>query len=113
MPKVVKLAPNPDYKAETAEDKATFEAVKKRGKFDVSYVTAMENIRNSKGMLTVDYIEPEAAPVPGPRRLEDMDMDELKVMMLSLGIKTEKKMKRADVIGLIRSRMDEVEIEDE
>ena len=27
MPKVVKLAPNPDYKAETAEDKATFEAV--------------------------------------------------------------------------------------
>lgn len=113
MPKMVRLAPNLDYVPEAAEDKKTFEAVKKRGKIEVSWVTAMENIKNSGGMLTVDYVEPVAAPEPGPRRLEDMDSDELKVMLLSLGIKTQKKMKRDDVIRLIRSRMDEIEIDDD
>lgn len=114
MPKMVRLAPNLDYVPAAPEDKAAFDATKRRGKFEVSYVTAMENIRNSKGMLTVDYVEPNAAPDPGPRRLEDMDGDELKVMMLSLGLKTDKKkLKRDDVIRLIRSRMDEIEIDDD
>lgn len=114
MPKIVRLAPNLDYKPSTPEEKATFAAVKARGKFDVSWVTAMENIKNSGGMLAVDYVEPVAVPEPGPRRLEDMDGDELKVMMLSLGLKTDKKkLKRDDVIRLIRTRMDEIEIDDD
>lgn len=112
MPKMVRLAANPDFKPETDEDKAAYAAAKKKGPFEVAYVTAIENIRNSRGMLHLHYVEPVEAAPPGPRRLEDMDLDELKVMMLSLGIKSEKKMKRDDVVRLIRSKMTEIEIEE-
>mgnify|MGYP003558917169 CR=1 FL=1 len=82
-------------------------------RLNVASFTARENVKNSKGMLTFYAPEPVAAAAPAPRRLEDMDMDELKLSMLSLGIKTQKKMKRDDVIRLIRDRMSEVEIVDD
>lgn len=113
MPKLVRLAASQTYVPETDEDKKVFDAIKKRGVMEMSYVTARENVKNSKGMLTFYAPEPVAAAAPGPRRLEDMDMDELKLSMLSLGIKTQKKMKRDDVIRLIRDRMSEVEIVDD
>lgn len=112
MPKMVKLAPNPDYRPTTDDDKEMFAQVKKRGSMEVSFVTAQENLRNSKGMLAMVVEEAREAAQPGPRRLEDMDGDELKIVMASLGIKTDKRMKRDDVIRLCRARMDEIVIED-
>ena len=42
-----------------------------------------------------------------------MTVGQLKVMLASLGIKTEKKMKRVDMIGLIQRKLDEIEVEDD
>lgn len=109
MPKMVKLAANPAYKAESDEDKALLKAVKAKGVVEYDYVTAMENMANSRGLYV---IVPEVAEVQtmAPRRLEDMGLEELKIMMLSLGIKSEKQMRRADVERLVRARMAEIDI---
>jgi len=40
-----------------------------------------------------------------------MSNDELKLAMVSLGIKTEKRMKRTDMILLVKSRMMEIDVE--
>lgn len=108
MPKMVTMVPNPDYKPSTAAEKAAFD---KAQPFVVSFIQAMENIQLSKGMY---MIQPEAAKTvaPGPRALEDMSSEELKVMLVSLGIKTQKQMKRDDIIGLIRRKLAEIEVDD-
>ncbi len=49
---------------------------------------------------------------PGPRALEDVSSEELKVMLVTLGIKTQKQMKRDDIIGLIRRKLAEIEVDD-
>jgi len=108
MPATMKIGPNPGY-TPTNEDKAVYDEVVRRGVIELDTATAMENIVNAKGLYVV--IEQEAEPnTVAPRRLEDMTLDELKIMMLSLGIKTEKQMKRTDVERLIRSRMAEIDI---
>lgn len=49
---------------------------------------------------------------PAGPQLEAMAMDELKVMLLSLGVKTQKQMMRSQVIQLIRAKLSDVEIID-
>ncbi len=112
MPKMVKLAANPAFKPATDADKAALAAAKAKGPVEYDYVTAMENVANGNGLYA---IAPDVAETQSmaPRRLEDMSLEELKVMMLSLGIKTEKQMRRADVERLIRSRMAEIDIVEE
>jgi len=106
------LIPNPDYKPETAADKAAFEAAKKAGPIkDMAYVTAVENTRHSKGMYAIQS-EAKADEVKA-RELEDMGTEELKVMMAQLGVKTEKQMKRPEVIKAIRIKLAEIDITDE
>ena len=113
MPVMVKLAANPAYKP-TDATKADYALVKKQGEQSVDYVTAMENIQNSSGMYAIVPESPVAPSPMAPRALDDMDLSELKVMMLSLGVKTEKQMKKSDVIRLIKSKMEEIDIvEDE
>lgn len=111
MPAMVKLAANPNYKATTQEDDLVYKEIKKKGAVLVDYVTAMENVANSRGMYAVvpESGQPQKAE---PRRIEDMTGEELKVTMLSLGIKTEKQMKRVDVIRLIQSKLAEIDIVD-
>lgn len=113
MPQMVKLAANPAFK-ETAETKDAYAHAKKQGQMLVDYVTAIENVQNSNGMYAI-VPEGPVAPTPmAPRSLDDMDLTELKVMMLSLGIKTDKQMKKGDVIRLIKAKMEEIDIvEDE
>jgi len=98
----------------TEETKAAFEAAKKKGPLVMDYVTAMENIQNSGGMYAIVPEGPVAPAAMAPRSLDDMDLTELKVMMLSLGVKTEKQMKKTDVVRLIKAKMAEIDIvEDE
>ena len=113
MPQMVKLAANKAYNP-TNETKDAFALAKKQGEVLVDYVTAMENIQNSGGMYAI-VPEGPVAPAPmAPRSLDDMDLTELKVMMLSLGVKTEKQMKKTDVVRLIKAKMAEIDIvEDE
>jgi hypothetical protein len=111
MPEMVKVDVNPEYRPSVGE-KAAFEAAKKAGIVEMPYVTAMENIVHSNGMYRLaTVIEPDAAAKP--RRLDEMPNDELKLMMLNLGIKTDKQMKRSDIIRLIQTRLDAVEVLDD
>lgn len=115
MPKMVKVGPNDLYKLPadaTPEMKAAWASIQKSRPVDLDYVTAMENIQHSGNMYRLIMDEPGTMD-PGPRRLEDYSMEELKVMMLQVGVQTQKQMKRADVIRLIRAKLDEVEIEDD
>lgn len=113
MPQMVKLAANKAFKT-TRETEADYALAKKQGEVLVDYVTAMENIQNSGGMYAIVPEGPVAPSPMAPRSLDDMDLTELKVMMLSLGIKTEKQMKKADVVRLIKAKMEEIDIvEDE
>lgn len=118
MPKMVHITHNPDFRVDKsapdadAQTKALAE-VKKAAPVRVDYVTALENIRISKGMYR---ILPEAQPVKVQvdSNLAEMSLQELKVMMLNLGVKTTKQMSRSQVITLIEKKLDEVElVEDE
>lgn len=111
MPKMVKLAASKGFKPENDEQKADFEAIKRLGVRDYDYVTAMENIANSKGMFEIVSDQPPVE-VAAPRSVDGMSNDELKLAMLSLGIKTEKKMRRDDMILLVKSRMKEIDVDD-
>jgi hypothetical protein len=112
MPNMVKLAASPSFKSDNPVAVAAWKAAKANGPLDVDYVTAIENVRLSGGIY---MIVPEApqTPVPGPRNLEDMSIDELKIMMLSLGVRSEKKMLKTDIVRLVRAKMGEIEIVDE
>lgn len=106
MPKLVTIQPNPDYDKKQDQE---YQAIKKRGALTVPYQTALENIRLSQGRFS---IAPEKKDKPARINveLEEMSMDDLKVMMLSLGIKTQKTMKKSEVITSIRTKMSAFEI---
>lgn len=111
----VTLIPNPNFEPSTKEQKEVFEGVKKRGPLErVAYVVAIDNIRLSGGMY---MIKPEGAPeasVPTQgMSLEDMSNDDLKIMMLKVGVVPQKQMKRPEVIKAIRLKLAEVEITEE
>lgn len=114
MPHMVMIEPNPDFvkgkQGEALEAaKALYADAKRVGAKTVPYVSALGSVRRSKGLYKLKEITKKVAPVE-TRRIEDMDLAELKVMMLTLGIKTEKKMKRSDVEALIHRKMAEVDI---
>ncbi|QDP64847.1 MAG: hypothetical protein Unbinned5081contig1001_4 [Prokaryotic dsDNA virus sp.] len=107
MPKMMALEINPDFKAGKGQAeslkqlKATFKSK------SLPEVTAMENVRNSQGMLRVKVAAPVTAPVV--TQLEDMPDNQLKLMMLSAGILPEGKVTRDEVIALLRAKMDEID----
>ena len=115
MPKMVSIGANPDWRpsGESADaDKALFAAIKKQPPLRVDYLTALENCRASGGMYR---ILPETQPVKVKvdTDLNELPLQELKVMMLNLGVKTSKQMKRSEVITLIEKKLDKVEILDD
>jgi hypothetical protein len=112
MPTTVKLAVNPSFKAESQAQKDALAAAKSKGAIECDYVTAMENIRLSGGLYAI-VTQEAVATTPGPRRLEDMDSDELKAMMLTAGVVPQKQMKRAEVIKAIRLKLEGIKIVDE
>lgn len=105
MPKLVTIVKNPDFEIKHG-DKAIYDAIKPKV---VSYQTALENIRLSKGMYMISTAKAEA-PVGAAPRLEDMDIADLKVLMLQTGVKTDKQMTRSQVITLIRRKLESVEL---
>lgn len=111
----VTLIPNPDYETTSPADKLTFADVKKRGALErVPMSTARENMRLSGGMYK---IKPEAEAGPSVQTaamsLDDMSSEDLKLMMLRVGVTPQKQMKRPEVIKAIRLKLAEVEVEDD
>lgn len=109
MPKMVKVVPNPDFKPSTPEEKKVFQGLKPH---TVSYIQARENMRAFRGMLIAEIDDPRE-PEPGYVPLEKRPIEELKVMMASLGVRTEKKMSKAEVITVIRAKLDDIEVTDD
>jgi hypothetical protein len=105
------LVVNPEFKPEPSQKAAHEEAKKKGPLVDLPYVTALENVRLSQGMY---MLKPTAAEQAAkPRELEDMTNDELKLLMLNTGVKTEKQMKRPEIIKSIRLKLAEIDIVDD
>lgn len=114
MPKMVMCEPNPDFKP--GNDKAAkdaFATVKKKGPFKTSYQTALQNMQLSGGMYRIKEDTTNKAPAPAGPNLRDMPINDLKVMMVGLGVKTEKQMTRDQIIGLIEKKLGDIEVVDE
>lgn len=112
MPKMLQVEVNPDFLKKlgakaTPADRKAFEEAKGQGRMTQAYVTAMENARS--GLYRIVPEEP-STPVPTSTRLEDMPTEDLKVLMLQTGVKTQKQMKRSEIISVIRRKLAEVEI---
>lgn len=113
MPEMVTIEPNPDFKpdAKKPSDKAQYEMVQQHGSKEVSYATAVEAVRNSNGMYR---IKDEGGVVVTPSVWHaGKTNQELLAMMVGLGVKTEKQMKRSDIIALIEKKLGEIEVEDD
>ena len=76
--------------------------------------TAFENIRLSGGMYRIkpEGVAEASAPLKA-MSLDEMSNEDLKVMMLKLGVVPQKQMKRPEVIKMIRLKLAEVEITEE
>lgn len=111
MPQMVKIELNPDFKSDDAKIQAAYNDLKKSKPptLEVSYLTAKENVALSGGMYRIAADRPKGVKA-NPRALEDMDSEELKLILVSMGIKTQKQMRRDDVIRLVSKKMDEIEI---
>jgi hypothetical protein len=73
---MVKIVPNPKFKPEGKEEAAAFEAVKKAGAIDVPHVTAVENMRLSRGASGESmYVLESQAKEPEPAEPEKTDDD--------------------------------------
>jgi hypothetical protein len=117
MPKMVSIGANPDWRAdsksETAvKDRETMKAIKKAGPLRLPYISALENIRSSGGMYRI-LPESEPVKVKVDTDLNELSNQELKVMMLNLGVKTDKQMSKSAIISLIEKKLDEVTITDD
>lgn len=113
MPKMVKIGPAKGFKA-SAEKKADWEKVQKRGVVEVDYGTAMEAIQNSGGMYEILPEEAAATPSTAIQMPEEMSNDALKLTALQLGIDLSKKnLKRSELVAAVRRAMDAVELADE
>jgi hypothetical protein len=108
MIRMLKIGPNKAFQPADGAEAAVFDAVKARGVLDLPYGTAMENIQNGRGMYA-EAPEPKPNEVTAPE-LEDLDVDELKVMMLRTGIQPQKTMAKAAIIKAIRLKLAQVQI---
>ena len=113
MPNTAIIEVNPDFKPTGKDETEQFAIAKKMGEKEVTYTTAVEAVQNSNGMYRLKSIIPDDKGQAPVQRLEDKPIDELKVMMLSLGIKTEKQMKKSDIVMLIQKKLDEIDVIDE
>lgn len=113
MPQMVKIEADPSFKAEDATQKRDFAEAKKRGAIEMSYVTAVECVRNSGGMYRMKP-QPTAQPAAAVR-LEDMASDDLKRMFVSMGgkVPTGKQIKRGEIIASINAKIGEFEVLDD
>lgn len=105
MPITVTIIKNPEFDVKHG-DKAIYDAIKPK---EVPYQTALENVRNSRGMYMIQAAATPKATSSAPA-LEDMALADLKVLMLQTGVKTDKAMTRAQVITVIRKKLEAVNI---
>lgn len=94
---------------------ADWEAATKRGILTVPYVTALENIRQSRGLYEfVPEAKAEMEVKVEGLSLDKMANDQLKLLVLQLGYRQIKKtMKREDLIKFAQAKLDSLTIADD
>lgn len=92
---------------------AAWEAATARGPVEVPYGTALEAVRNSNGLYRMVEEAEEAAVASPALSVDAMDDLSLKLTAASLGLTLKKKMKRADLVDLVKRRLDAVELVDD
>lgn len=111
MPEMVTIEVNPDYKPNGAADKAQFEMAKEKGALEVAFTTATEAVQNSNGMYR---LRPASSVIVTPSVWHAGKSNvELLAMLAGFGVKTEKQMKKSEIIALIEKKMGEIEVEDD
>lgn len=111
MPAMVEIEITPGWKPSNDDERAALDAAKKAHLKPMDYVTAMENIRLSKGMYRLKPAAPKGT-VKVETNLDDMSNQELMMMFLNLGGKTKKRMTREGLLISVRKKLDEIEIVD-
>jgi hypothetical protein len=110
MPVEVKIAASRTFKPSNDEERAAFAVAKAQGVKTMDIGTATDNVRLSGGMYEIlPDVAPNAVEVKVPE-LEDLSLDQLKVMMLQTGVTPQKIMSKGQVITLIRNKLAQVEI---
>lgn len=115
MPKMMKLAINPAFRPENADQKRALEKERlRKTPLIVPHIVALEAVNYSKRMYVASEVDDMGEPQPSAvRDLEDMDNEELKRLMLQVGVTPMKQMKRPEIIKAIRLKMDAIEIVDD
>lgn len=111
MPQMVTITVNKNFKPQGEAEKAQFETAKQLGDKEVAYATAVEAVQNSKGMYKI-VEETSVVETPSVWHAGKTNQ-ELVITLVGLGIKTEKQMKRSDIIGLIEKKAAEIEVVDD
>lgn len=83
-------------------DVKTYEAAKKKGEIECNYVTAVENVRVSKGLYEIKPEPKPEADLPGLKEPEDMTKAELAQEMQLWGKPIKKGTKLSGVIETIK-----------
>ena len=107
MPVEVKIAASRSFKPSNDEERAAYAVAKAQGVKTMDIQTATDNVRLSGGMYEIlPEVAPNAVEVKTPE-LEDLSLDQLKVMMLQT---PQKVMTKEQVISLIRAKLAAVQI---
>lgn len=114
MPTMVKIEANPGFKPATPEEEAAFKTAKAKGAIELAAVVAYDNVRLSRGMYRVVPEKPQGDIQVKNQSLESMTAMDLMEMATKLGITIRKqKMKKEDLIFIIRERLGQIEVVDE
>lgn len=87
----------------------------KKGAIRVPRVTAMEALKNSKGLYQIEAEKKQEVDLKiGGMAVEEMSNMELKLTATRLGVTIRKKsIKRSDLISLVRGKLDDLVVEDD
>lgn len=111
MAKIVQIEATPGFKAENKAQAEAYEAAVKAGILSVPYTTAVENIKLAGGIyrfVPAPVVEQGGVDlVP----LHERKADELKMMLLTLGIEPKAGMKKAEMAAAITARLASIETE--
>jgi hypothetical protein len=110
MPKMVTIEVNPGFKADGKVSAQEFAQAQKTGSKLVSYQSGLEAIRHSGGMYRIAAEKKAPVEEAAPRSIEDMERDDLLALAIGLGMKTDKPMKKSDIVTYVKTRMDKIEI---
>lgn len=120
MPVSTFIEPNPNFTPKTPADKAAYAAIMElheaRGPIKIDSSGLVEAVQNSRGMYRQ---KEEAAPAVtatiAAKQLADFNVTELKIMATTMGLDVTRKqrMTKEELVGLVQSRLDAVEIVDD